>query len=43
MFPIINGNVIDEENNLGLGAIVPVEDFKSLLRDKIHSIKNFNE
>jgi len=43
MLPIINGNVIDEENNLGLGEVIPVEEFKKLLRERIDLIKNYGE
>ena len=43
MLPIINGNVIDEENNLGFGERVPVGLFKQLLREKIDLIKSYGE
>jgi len=43
MLPVIDGNVIDEENNLGFGEVVPVELFKELLRNKIDLIKNYGE
>jgi len=43
MFPIINGYVFDEDNNLGFGEYVPVDEFKRLLREKIDESKNFGE
>ena len=43
MYPIENGNVIDEGNILGFGEVVPVEVFKQHIRNKINEIKNYGE
>lgn len=41
MYPIENGFVIDETNEMGFGTIVPIDIFKSALRQRINEIKNF--
>lgn len=43
MYPIENGNVIDEENELELGTLVPVDVFKQKIINKINDIKNYGE
>ena len=43
MYPIENGNVIDEENALGFGTLVPVDVFKENIRNKINEIKNYGD
>ena len=43
MYPIENGNVIDEKNALGFGTVIPVDVFKQNIRDKINEIKNYGE
>jgi hypothetical protein len=43
MYPIEDGNVIDEKNALGFGTSVPVNVFKQNIRNTINEIKNYGE
>ena len=43
MYPVENGNVIDEANALGFGTVVPINVFKQCIRNKINEIKNYGE
>jgi len=43
MFPIEDGNVIDEGGYFGWGEVVPLADFKRNLQDLIDTIRNFGE
>jgi len=43
MYPIIEGNVIDEGNAWGWGEVVPVDVFKENLRQFINAIKYYGD
>ena len=43
MYPIENGFVIDEGNDMGWGIQVPVEQFKANIRQQIEVIKNYGK
>ena len=43
MFPIKDGNVIDEGNDFGWGEVIPLDVFKTNLRGAIDSIKNYGD
>jgi hypothetical protein len=43
LFPIENGNVIDEKNFFGWGTSVSLETFKTNLQAIINEIKNYGE
>ncbi len=43
MYPIENGMVIDEDNSLGFGNIVPLQAFKQRIQEQINQIKNYGE
>ena len=43
IFPVVNGNVIDEANDWGWGTEVPIQEFKQNLQEIIDSIKNFGD
>jgi hypothetical protein len=43
MYPIIEGNVIDEGNVLGWGTSVPIATFKQKIMEQINAIKHFGE
>lgn len=41
MYPIVNGNVIDINNELGFGTSVNINTFNDLLTNRINAIKNY--
>lgn len=41
MYPIVNGNVIDSNNELGFGTSVNINTFNDLLTNRINAIKNY--
>ena len=43
MYPIVDGNVLDEKDALGFGKVVPLDVFKQNIRNKIEEIKNYGE
>lgn len=43
MYPIVNGNVIDDSNDWGLGEIVPLQNFIDRIQAHIDYIKNYKE
>lgn len=43
IYPIEDGNVIDEGNAMGLGTSVPVDVFKQHIRNVINQITNYGE
>ncbi len=43
MYPVVNGQVIDEDNYLGFGNIVPLQAFKQRMQEQINQIKNYGE
>ncbi len=43
MYPVENGQIIDEDNHLGFGNIVPLQAFKHRMQEQINQIKNYGE